>query len=228
MFNKRLLIAFLLVLLLVAACGPSDEARMDAALATEVTIYDYDGNVVDQAWLANEFGPVAWAPVEPWDNKDITYRLTELHAQCDYATLKVCVEDANGNPINGVSVVRYWPGAPALPDFSDLTYQWTSLGVYGPTEGEGCIGFGMGAGDYYYPSEGQIGASSVYVADVNGPSDMMIGLGMIAATNHCHLDTVFQAVSDELPEPPTPTPEPTSESGGWNIDITIKGTIDRQ
>lgn len=202
-----------------------DEVRFaDAVAASSPTVYDYDGNVADMEWLYNNFGSVGLTRTEWWDSKDSVYRVTEVRAQCDYATLKVCVNDENGSPLEGVEVVRYWPGAPALPDFSEFTKQWTFLGVHGPTSSDGCVGFGMGGGDYYYPPES--GVSSVYVADFLGPADFFEGLGMIGETNHCHLDLTYQRIGDEF----EPTPEPTDEPGDgvWEIDITIQGTIEKK
>ena len=203
----------------------------ETALAeSSPTIYDYQGNVTDLDWLYENFGTgVQWERTELWESKDSVFRLMEIRAQCDYAALKVCVKDENGNPLNGINVVRYWPGAPALPDFSEMTKQWTLEGVYGPTEGEGCVAFGMGVGDYYYVDRGETAVSAVYPASLSGPGDFFKGLGMLAGTNHCHLDSVWQRVSEEEPPPVTPTPEPTDEPGeSWEIDITISGTIEKK
>ena len=211
---------------------PESRMAFDAMMAeSPPTIYDYEGNVTDVDWLYENFGTgVDWQRVSTaeWQDKDFVYRLTEIRPQCDYAALKVCIYDENGAPLNGIAVVRDWPGAPSLPDFSSITKQWTTVGVHGPTEGEGCIAFGMGAGDYYYPDRGESGVSGVYPADSNGPGDYSSGHGMLAGTNHCHLDTNWVRVPLDEPTPPTPTPPPTSEPGDgetWEIDITIGGTI---
>jgi len=84
----------------------------------------------------------------------------------------------------------------------------------------------MGTGDYYYVDRGESGVSAVYPADSNGPGDLLEGNGMLAGTNHCHIDSVYQRVSGDEP-PPTPTP-PTPAPEGWDIDITIKGSITKQ
>lgn len=196
-------------------------------------IYDYEGNVRDVGWMFDEFGTVSWTPASAYKDKvtSTVFKLIELRAQCDYATLKVVVLDENGSPLPGVNVVRYWPGAPPLPDFSNSTAsQWTTVGVYGATGADGAIGFGMGTGDYYF-ADTQMGVSSIYVASLDGYSDWLLGLGMLGGTNHCHLDSVFQRVSSEeppTPVPPTPTPGPTSETGIWDINITIQGTIEKR
>jgi len=229
---KHLLVLFLLLAALIAGCGGAEEPRSLSAMAADVglpTVYDYDGNVTSLSWLYEEFGPIQYIRVDPWPNRDVVYRLVALTAQCEYATLKVDVVDENGYPLKGVTIVRYWPGAPVLPDFSDVTQQWTSLGVHGETDTSGAIGFGMGGGDYYYTPDA--GVSSVYAAEFDGPSDYLTGLGMLGSTEHCHIDSKFQRMSDEVP--PTPTPPPTEEPGecdcgSWDVNLSITGTIEEK
>jgi hypothetical protein len=102
-------------------------------------------------------------------------------------------------------VVRHWPDAPQLPDWPKPISMWRKRGVFGGTNMNGDIGYGMGHGDYYFPPDG--GASSVWVADESGPCDLVSGLGMLGGTNHRHLD-VFYRLQD-VEEPPTPPPPPS-------------------
>jgi len=222
-----------------ALATPVAGAEADAAedLGAPV-IYNYNGQVTTVDWLYEEFGPgVEWRYIEPHPDTDWVFRVTALRAKCGPAAIVVKVVDEFGNPLEGIEVVRYWPGAPTLPDFSGTTaYQWTTIGVHGPTNAEGDIGFGMGTGDYYWLPATAV--SGVYVADFAGYGDYVGGLGMLGATDHCHLDVQFSKLSAVDPNPPTPTPttgptdeptvEPTDEpsgSSGWDIHITIDGAI---
>ena len=172
------------------------------------TIYDYNGNVTTVEWLWDEFGDVGWQRATPHPEAPWVFRVTELRAKCGPASLIVQVVDENNQPLNKYAVVRYFPGSPELPDFSNTTAkQWTTHGVVGKTNDNGDVGFGMGRGDYYFPNDGQTGASKVYVADFDGPGDLVFGLGMLGATEHCHIDTKFQRQAKSV-DPPTPTPTP--------------------
>jgi hypothetical protein len=119
----------------------------------------------------------------------------------------VHVTDQEARPLETAQVVRHWPDAPPLPAWPPPTSRWRDRGVYGQTNPSGDIGFGMGHGDYYFPPEG--GASAVWVAEAEGPSDLVSGLGMLGGTSHRHLDVYFalQDVDAQTP-PPLPPPSP--------------------
>lgn len=242
-----------LILLLVVACVP-DQAEMsraqfhellagvqpfDTELGLDVgelgapVVYDFNNNVVDMAWVWATFGDVTWTRTEPFPDAAYVFRLVALRGKCGPASLIVRIIDEVGNPIERYAVIRYWPGSPELPDFSDSTArQWTKHGIVGKTNAQGDVGFGMGSGDYYWPAE-STGASSVYVADFDGPGDFLEGLGMLAGTDHCSLNSTFQRVPKDVtpPDPPTPTPEPPGPGptpipgGGWDIHFEIDGGI---
>lgn len=207
----------------MAAATPYPDAGIAAEKAAPV-IYDYNGQVTTVEWLYEEFGPgVYWEYTDPHPDTEWVFRVTALRAKCGPAAIVVKVVDEFGNPLEGIEVVRYWPGAPTLPDFSGTTAkQWTCCGVHGPTNAEGDIGFGMGTGDYYWPPATAV--SGVYVADFAGYGDYVGGLGMIAATDHCHIDVQFSKLSATDPNPPTPTPttgpteEPTEEPTGEPVE----------
>jgi len=215
----------LVKLLIGSAIAPDAVADSGAPV-----IYNYNGNVTDVEWLYGEFGQVSWTRTEPHPDTNWVFRLVTLQGKCGPAALVVKVIDENERPLSGYAIVRYWPGAPVLPDFSDTTAkQWTALGIVGTTNSEGDVGFGMGSGDYYWPDR-EVGVTKVYVADFEGYGDLMSGLGMIAATEHCHIDPTFQRIPVEDPVTPTPTPGPTGTpgpgpAGGWDINFTIDGSI---
>lgn len=175
------------------------------------TLYDRTGQVRDPAWLLATFGIVGWERAEAHADADFIYRLTELRESCGPAVIIVNVKDENGAPLAGRAVVRYWPSAPALPYYDPPASRWTDLGVVGWTSGAGDVGFGLGAGDYYFPETGS-GVTQIYIADYDGPSDLVKNLGMLGGTEHCTLFPVYHRIPAEV-DPPTPTPGPTDTPG---------------
>lgn len=159
-------------------------------------IIDKDGKVRDWAWLRQEFGTVEV------NEGDGPWRCVELREADGAATTIVTVRDRDGNPIAGALVARWWP-EPSLPGLPMELAEWSEIGVFGETNENGDIGFGMGHGDYYYPP-GE-GASAVWTM---ASSDKVQGLGMLGGTNHRHLNVVFQWVSDTPSPEPQPEPEP--------------------
>jgi hypothetical protein len=148
-----------------------------------VRVFDYDGNEQDWAWLVQTFGAVVIL------SGTGSACAVELRAKKDDSTLLVTVLDSGGQPLGGITVVFHWPGAPSLPP--DLVGCYDE-GVYGvtkqaPDPAAGTVGFGMGQGAYYDPPAG--GPHTVWVG-VAG-SDCISGLGMLANTNHYHLDPTF-------------------------------------
>ena len=194
-------------------------------------VYDQEGNPRDWHWLIANFGAIRVERTEVPEGVSHVYRIVKLQDAEGPAVKIVHVEDEAGKPQAGVRVVRYWPDAPKLPEWPPPVSRWQEQGVYGDTNVNGDIGFGMGRGDYYFPPNG--GASAVWVASSTGPSDYISGMGMLGATNHRHIDAVFQlqAVDGEPPEPPeppptppptpgpgpTPTPPPPEEGDNWEM-----------
>ena len=187
---KKLMI---LVLLLVVGCAQTThDSPLDSAMISPIDtylplvshnpggidVYDCSGQQADIDWLTETFGPVSVV-----GGPGATLQV--LRCGTGPAVLVAHVE-ASG-PAEGVTVVRYWPGAPSLPP--ELCNGGLCQGVYGPTNANGDIGFGLGAGDYYFPPEA--GASCMWLID----SDLLCGLGMIGGTNHQHLDSGWSTTS---------------------------------
>jgi hypothetical protein len=147
----------------------------------EVLILDQNGVEQDWDWLRTNFGGVEITRTASGP----AYRACVLQEIEGPATQVVKVTEGD-NPQAGVTVIRYWPDAPALP--AELV-GWYDQGVYDDTNAAGQVGFPMGFGDYYFPPGA--GASSVWVADASYPSDLVGGLGMLGGTNHIHLDVQF-------------------------------------
>jgi hypothetical protein len=173
-------------------------------------VYDQEGDERDWHWLIANFGAIRVERAQVPEGASHVYRIVKLQDAEGPAVKIVHVEDEAGKPQGGIRVVRHWPDAPQLPEWPPPASRWQERGVYGDTNVNGDIGFGMGRGDYYFPPEG--GASAVWVASSAGPSDYISGLGMLGGTNHRHIDVFYQlqAVEGKPPEPsPTPTPPPT-------------------
>jgi hypothetical protein len=173
-------------------------------------IYDQQGQERDWTWLIANFGAVKLERAEVAAGVDQVYRIVMIKDAEGPAVTVVNVTDPDGKPLENVRVVRYWPDAPSLPGWPPPASRWRDRGVYGGTNINGDIGFGMGRGDYFFPPSG--GASALWVSDERGPSDFIEGLGMLGGTNHRHLNIYFQlqGVEAEPPEPPEPPapPEP--------------------
>jgi hypothetical protein len=75
--------------------------------------------------------------------------------------------------------------------------------ISGSTNENGDVGFGMGGGAYYWPAQGQIGPHATWIHGSQTRSELILGLGMVAQTNHDHFDVEFTRY-DEDPNPPEP------------------------
>lgn len=179
----------------------------------EPTIIDQDGQEQDWEWLVANHGSVTLERAPMSAELETVYRVIKLQEVEGPAAQVVTVLDQDGSPLEGVRVVRHWPGAPDLPDWSPPVSVWHTQGVHGPTSAEGQLGFGLGADERYSPPEG--GQGSVWIADDAGPSDLVSGLGMLENTNHRHLDLFYQ-LEQASPTPAEPAPQPIP-SNAWEI-----------
>jgi hypothetical protein len=179
-----------------------------------LTIYDKYGRTRSLAWLRNEFGRVE---IESPDRPEAPYyEIVELRESDDLpagapddastravearASILVTVLDGAGRPVPGIPVAWWWPDAPEAREIG-----WGDHGVTGATGEEGTVGHPMGGGAYYDPRVAQ-GPHCVWIAG-EGRSQMIAGLGMIAGTNHRHLDVTFRETTPQ-PQPPGPQPGP--------------------
>ena len=176
-------------------------------------LYDTAGQVQGLAWLEATYGSVSWQCAGAHPDAAYLFRLTELRASCGPAAIVANLKDEHGGPLADRAVIRYWPGAPALPNYDPPASRWTDLGVVGWTGANGDVGFGLGDGDYYFPETGT-GVTEMYVADYDGPSDLIQGLGMLGGTNHCTLFPTWHRIPKEDANPPTATPGPTEQPIG--------------
>lgn len=95
----------------------------------------------------------------------------------------------------GILVAFSWPDAPSPPEGGDLPptevypHDWLDRFVYGRTDADGVVAFGIGEGGYH--GEGEGGPHSVWVHHPEFPSDLCDRLGMLAGTFHSALSPVF-------------------------------------
>ena len=184
-------------------------------------IYDALGNLKTLDWLRAKYGNVE-AHTLPTTGP--CWRVFALVEDADYpghkptarpswwpkpaatAALVAKTLSADGDPAAEVPVARYWPDAPILPP---AQAHWQPRGVIGYTNTQGDTGFGMGNGDYYTPPQ-QAGVSWIWVAQPDQApakyagvaSEAVSGLGMLAGTNHSHINVVFRYDSGHEEPPP--------------------------
>ncbi len=176
---------------------------MDEPEILDQLILDQLGKAQDWNWLSSTFGEVTLQQPRLNGSTRGVFRLVKLQDAEGPAVLIVKVLGKDGKPLKGAPVVRYWAEAPELPAWPQPSSRWRDRGVYGPTDGNGNVGFGMGTGDVYAPPNA--GPACVWISDPAGPSEMIDGLGMLAQ-NHRHLDLTFRL--QEAVAPPTPSPQP--------------------
>jgi hypothetical protein len=132
--------------------------------------------------LVSVFGPVTL------DRGTGAAKVIELREAGPHSTLIIRVENAYGVPLAGQEVVVHWDGAGELP--ADKRACGETRGDVVLTKDNGNAEFSMGWGSYYYPDQGQSGPHVVWIPLAG--TDCLHGLGMIAGTDHTHLDTVWR------------------------------------
>jgi hypothetical protein len=151
-----------------------------ATEAPSLTIYDFEGVEEDWEWLTETFGAVTL------DRGTGSASVRVLRAIEGPTALVILIENADGDPIEGVPVIFYWPDAPGLPPEQQAC--GLDRGLVIPTNSKGTAEFAMGGGAYYFPPGG--GPHIVWVATEG--TDCLGGMGMLGGTNHMHLDSVWR------------------------------------
>jgi hypothetical protein len=174
----------------------------------EIAVYDADGRPWTMEGLKSVYGnfiiqAAAAGPGPVW-------KISALREKKNtYAAMVVRAADDAGNLLDNVKVAWYWPDADQDPNAGPmggvLPQMNADRAVSGPTNVNGDVGFGMGGGAYYWPSQGQIGPHAVWIYGSATRSELILGLGMVAATNHDHFDVEFTRYDED------PTPPPNGE-----------------
>jgi hypothetical protein len=131
-------------------------------------VYDMDGVERTYQWAVNKYG-VRVEQVSGW-----RYHCVELREITGPASLEVWVYQANGLPAANVRVEFYWPTG------MDVRY----------TEASGKAGFGYGPGSWIYDLA--VGGPHWLVIQNTSSCDAVSRLGMLAMTNHDHLDVSYR------------------------------------
>jgi hypothetical protein len=179
-----------------------------------IRVYDWQGNERDVAYIKGKYGHFLIKEAAEGDGP--AYKIVALREKVSTAaTLLVRVRGQDGAPLDGVRVAWYWPDAPldpeAGPEGGVLPDMQPNRAVNGLTNLNGDVGFGMGAGAYYWPNQDQIGPHATWIYGRTTRSDLIMGLGMVAATNHDHYDVEFALVEESTPTPPPSGECPTAE-----------------
>lgn len=166
----------------------------------DIKVFDLEYKERDLAYAQSKYG-VAFRRAEVQPGQKV-YRLAELWEKTGHSSLITQVLNEDGQPVAEVDVAFHWPDAPDL-SIPIYTHDWHRNFVHGLTNENGEVGPGMGPGAYH--GEGEGGPHAVWVRDPDIPSDICEKLGMLAGTNHDHLDQKFQLmVEGGEPEPPGP------------------------
>jgi len=138
---------------------------------TGLKIYDNDGNEKDWAWAKAKYN----VAIEPHP-LEWAYRVIELREKIGPSSVDVWVQDSDGSPSIGNGVAFHWP---------DGEHQEH-------TDTNGKAGFAYGPGAYYTPPT--CGPHWLYVN--TAASEVARCLGMLAGTNHAHLNITFRYPPD--------------------------------
>jgi hypothetical protein len=173
-----------------------------------IKVYDADGKEQSLVWALDKYNPILKIVAKSRDH----WEVVALHEQIGNASVTVRLI---GPEIDDVPVAFYWPDAP----FESLPEEPRPRHVAQLTDENGEVGFGMGGGAYYRPDQGEHGPHAVWVSEYPEiTSDLVDGLGMIAKTNHAHLEPTFQfMVGGEESEP-----EPEE---GRTFKVKLEGTL---
>lgn len=180
-----------------------------------IKVYDWQGNERDLAYLKDRYGDFIIQPAA--EGQGPAYKISVLRERVNtLSSVVVCLMDEAEAPLEGVPVAWYWPDAPQDGNAGPLGGVPPQMSpnrcIHGLTKAEGSVAFAMGQGAFYWPDQGQIGPHAVWVYGAATRSDLILGLGMVAGTNHDHIDVEFVRLEDgEPPEPPEPGECPTEE-----------------
>jgi hypothetical protein len=177
----------------------------------DIRVYDHEGKLRDLAYLRSRYGD--FLIQEAAAGAGPAFKISALKEQVEAAAaLVVKVTDKEGNPLDSIRVAWYWPDADSDPNAGPLggvpPEMRPNRAVSGPTKENGDVGFGMGGGAYYWPSQGETGPHAAWIHGPDTRSDLILGLGMVAATNHNHFDIEYTRVEEDEPPPEQPPASP--------------------
>ena len=181
---------------------------------TDPLVYNAAGEPRSLEWLREKYGPfiIYDPPPLPEGEQALTWNITTLREKLDApAALVVLCKDLDGEPLAGVKVAWYWPDAPTDaacgPQGAPFDHVTPARAHSSYTNVNGDIGFAMGQGAYYWADRGERGPHAVWIHGTETRSQLILGLGMLAGTNHHHFDVEYTAQVETGGEDPDPDPD---------------------
>lgn len=178
-------------------------------------VYDPSGQPQPWEWA------VEWWPVpllmeraEPVEGVPYILRLVEIRALIGPCTQVVSLKGTASQPLIGISVCRWWAGAPEGPQWPDTCHatRWRDNFVWGYTKEDGTVGFPMGSGDM--PN-----SSGVWPAYCEAPGDWWGSGGWKPEIEHDTWHLVYQMIKVEDEPGPTPTPSGLVKVAGIYLEL---------
>lgn len=191
---------------------------LDAALlADDIAGLDYpfviklDGQLADDPAafiLANYGAALSWRRADPHPDGEYIFRLVGFREwEGGSASLwAYCIDRDTQEPLSGKAAIRWWPDAPAVEILPPAS-AWYTNGIVAYVKETGAADWGVGRGEAYFPTTGS-GVCAVWIASLNGPSDIVEHWGWLDGTAYRQLCPIFERVLVEEEEPPTPPPPP--------------------
>ena len=127
-----------------------------------------------------------------------------------HSSMEAHVLDDEGNPMEGIEVVFYWPDAQEDTDLGPMAGVPQGMrpgrGVIGVTKEDGTTGFGMGRGGAYTPHQ-ERAPHAMWIRGDKVNSALVWWLGWVRNTQYDRVEPIFQLVY-EVPDVPEPEPVP--------------------
>ncbi len=166
----------------------------------DITVYDAEGDKRDLAYLKSKYGDFIIKAAA--GGEGYVFKISTLREKVSTAaSIVVRVIDADGAPLEGIRVAFYWPDADVDPNAGPLggvlSQMQPNRCMSGPTNPNGDVGFGMGPGAYYWVNQDEIGPHAVWIHGATTRSDVILGLGMLAGTNHDHFEVEYTRLEKE-------------------------------
>lgn len=131
-------------------------------------VYDMYGERQSYSWAVQKYG------VRVEHVQGSAYHCVELRERTGPASIDVYVYDRYGQPAVGVAVEFHWPGG------EDVKL----------TEASGRAGFAYGPGSWI--TDPSVGGPHWLIVLNESSCDLVSRLGMLAGTNHDHLDVTYK------------------------------------
>jgi len=172
-------------------------------------VYDRYGEEQPWGWVEENYGPLVVSPLNGpgWYVKELRENANLARNGIRAASVIVvkCL-GIIGLPVDQLQVAWYWPDVQFDPNCGPANGVPAGMepgrAQHGPTNQNGDVGWAMGSGAYYSPPDK--GPHAVWIYGSQTQSQVVLGLGMLANTDHYHMDVVYQWMDGQPPSPPPP------------------------